>query len=442
MGRGKIAKEALLSRTHCASPPVKVRLLANHSLLLAPRGLGQALQFGCLPTTLRHAGQLWRRELRMLLAIHQFERQSAREPRAAERFLARHTFPIVEGTSVTFVWRGAADAVNLRHFIYALGSDQPLQRIAGTDLWYRVVEVPKRSRFEYKLEVVRGQNRTWIRDPLNPRLAHDPFGANSVCTGEGYEVPDWVEFDPDARAGELIETMIPSTPWGDPRPLTVYLPARFRKTRRYPLLVVHDGGDYLRFSKMKLVLDNLIHRQEVAPLVVALTHPRDRLSEYPNDEKHADFIVNNVIPWMEERYPLYATAQHRCLMGASFGGVASLSVAWRHQGVFGKLLLQSGSFAFTDIGEHTRGPAFDRVVEFVNAFRENPGRPCDKVFLSCGTYESLIYENRSMVPFLQGVGLDVRYDEARDGHNWENWRDRLRTGLSWLFPGPLWMIYE
>ena len=24
----------------------------------------------------------------------------------------------------------------------------------------------------------------------------------------------------------------------------------------------------------------------------------------------------------------------------------------------------------------------------------------------------------------------------------ENWRDRLREGLSWLFPGPLWMVYE
>ena len=34
------------------------------------------------------------------------------------------------------------------------------------------------------------------------------------------------------------------------------------------------------------------------------------------------------------------------------------------------------------------------------------------------------------------------YEEARDGHNWENWRDRLRSGLSWLFPGPLWMVYE
>ncbi|MDX1556627.1 MAG: hypothetical protein R3212_11415, partial [Xanthomonadales bacterium] len=42
----------------------------------------------------------------------------------------------------------------------------------------------------------------------------------------------------------------------------------------------------------------------------------------------------------------------------------------------------------------------------------------------------------------QGQGMDVTFEEARDAHNWENWRDRLRAGLTLLFPGPLWMIYE
>jgi enterochelin esterase family protein len=82
------------------------------------------------------------------------------------------------------------------------------------------------------------------------------------------------------------------------------------------------------------------------------------------------------------------------------------------------------------------------VVKFVNAFREAPGRPAERVFVSCGVYESLIYENRSLQPLLASTGMEVRYAEARDGHNWENWRDRLREGLSFLFPGPLWLVYE
>ncbi|HEY4181080.1 MAG TPA: hypothetical protein VGM90_29755, partial [Kofleriaceae bacterium] len=62
--------------------------------------------------------------------------------------------------------------------------------------------------------------------------------------------------------------------------------------------------------------------------------------------------------------------------------------------------------------------------------------------VSVGMYESLIYENRTLVPVLNSTGMDVRYVEARDGHNWENWRDRLRDGLSWLLPGPFLHVYE
>jgi len=68
--------------------------------------------------------------------------------------------------------------------------------------------------------------------------------------------------------------------------------------------------------------------------------------------------------------------------------------------------------------------------------------PVERIFVSCGAYESLIYENRSLVPLLQRTDMDVKFVEAKDGHNWENWRDRLRDGLSWLFPGPIGLVYE
>ena len=64
------------------------------------------------------------------------------------------------------------------------------------------------------------------------------------------------------------------------------------------------------------------------------------------------------------------------------------------------------------------------------------------MFLSCGQFESLIWFNRSLGPLLRQAGIDTRFVEAPDGHNWIAWRDRLREGLSWLFPGRLWMMYE
>ncbi|MCG8418389.1 MAG: enterochelin esterase [Proteobacteria bacterium] len=357
-------------------------------------------------------------------------------------FLRDHSFPLVEGNQVTFAFRGEADAVRLRHFIYGLPTAQPFHRVHDTDFWYFILDLPQGSRVEYKFELQRGDHVEWIRDPFNPLLARDPFGANSVCQGVGYERPSWTQPQDDVRPGTLDHLILNDTPFGDMRRVTVYLPARFRDTRLYRLLVVHDGGDYLTYAALKTVLDNLIHDFEVAPLIVALTHPGDRLVEYPDNQAHSAFLAEHLLPLMEKKYPLIQSPAARGLMGASFGAVASLAAAWRYPGTFGCLLLQSGSFAFTDIGQHSRGPAFDPVVEFVNAFRQSPGKPAERVFLSCGTYESLIYENRSIVPLLQQTGMNVRYVEARDGHNWENWRDRLRVALSWLFPGPLWMVYE
>ena len=56
--------------------------------------------------------------------------------------------------------------------------------------------------------------------------------------------------------------------------------------------------------------------------------------------------------------------------------------------------------------------------------------------------KAFLAQLRRAYPDIQAAGLDVRYEEAQDGHNWINWRDRLRSGLSWLFPGHLWMMYE
>src|SRR5262249_49136277 len=253
---------------------------------------------------------------------------------------------------------------------------------------------------------------------------------------------EWTRPDPEARPGTLEPHAFESRALAREARFDVYLPARYRPTRRYPLPVVHDGGDYLAYAGLRTVLDNLIHRGELADLVVACSPPVRGLLEYADPAPRAASAPEELVRWMAERSPLADAPEARCLMGASFGAVASFSSAVRAPGRYGRLLLQSGSFAFTDIGKSARGPAFEPVVRFVNEFRDHPTRVSDRVYVSCGQYESLIYENRSLVPLLQATGMEVRYEEAKDGHNWENWRDRMRAGMTWLFPGPVWFIYE
>ena len=208
-----------------------------------------------------------------------------------DAFIAREDFPLVDGNEVTFVYRGAADAVYLRCWVSGFDTAQPFQSLNDTDLWVSTIDLPPGSRIEYKLEVEAGGKRELILDPLNDVRAHDPFGANSVCQGAGYERPAWTFPDPEARSGSIEPLAVESSAFRESREVSVYLPARFRRNRRYPLLVVHDGHDYVRYAELKVVLDNLVHYLEIPQMIVALTQSPDRLKEYAGHDAHAAFIV-------------------------------------------------------------------------------------------------------------------------------------------------------
>src|SRR5690606_26135572 len=235
-------------------------------------------------------------------------RLKERKPDAAavDRFLARHDVPIVEGDRCTFLWRGEADEVFLVQRIVGLPERLPLRRLWGTDLWYLVLELPPGSRINYQIEVRRGDRVERGNDPLNPKVSYSPVGTSSVCFAHGYTTPDWTEPDPDARPGELTELVLPSRALRRDCRVTVYLPARLRRTAAYPLLVVHDGGDFLQYAAAKTVLDNLIHRLDVAETVVAFVDPGDRLAEYADSTAHARFLTRELVPRLEADLPLVA----------------------------------------------------------------------------------------------------------------------------------------
>lgn len=383
------------------------------------------------------------RRSRGKLAITQLRTRKDLAESDVDAFLNEHSVPLVEGAACTFLYRGQADEVHVLHRIVNQPQRVPMKRVGDTSLWYVTIELPEGSRVEYQLQVRRGDHEEQGNDPLNPVVAHSPVGSSSVCHAVGYQTPEWTQPDPEARPGELVDLSFGSRALRRQVHGRLYLPARFRTSTTYPLLVVHDGDEYVNFASMKTVLDNLIHRLDMAETIVVFSNPGDRLKEYPNHAAHARHITTELIPHVQERFPLWDRPEARALMGASFGAVAALTTAYRNPSLFGSLLLQSGSFVFTDIGDdHGGGPAFDPVVKFMNRYRARPRRVADRMFVSCGVYEPLIVPNRSMVPVFESTGATVRYVEARDGHSWENWRDRLRDGLSWVYPGPQKFVYE
>jgi enterochelin esterase family protein len=353
-----------------------------------------------------------------------------------DAFLADRDFPLAEPGILTFAWRGEADHVHLVRWIHGGADRRPFVRLAGTDLWLLRLAVEDGGRFEYKLAIGQHGREDLSVDPLNPARAGDPFGENSVARTLGYSRPAW-SLPRGAPPGGLDELRIESRAFGEVRDVLVYVPFGHDPDRAYPLVVIHDGGDFVAYADLPLVLDNLIDAGEIPAVIAALVQTRDRLGEYSGSRAHARFLVRELLPALAAEYRIAEAPRDRVLLGASLGAVASLATAYRYPGVYGGLVLKSGSFIL-DERKLARRPhaVFHRIARLMRALRRIPGRPAERAFVSTGELEGLADENRALASFLRERGVDVLFRSAWDGHHWHNWRDQLREGLMWVLrPG-------
>jgi len=357
-------------------------------------------------------------------------------PDAVGAFVLANTFPLIEPGRATFAWLGDADRVELLRWIDAGVDRVSFERVAGTRLWLGAIDVENGGRFEYKLSIAREGAEEWLLDPLNPVTAEDPFGHNSVCCTDGYERPEWSEAS-GAPVGRIETVRVASEVFGEIREERVYLSAGVSSgpgAVGCPLLVVHDGEDFVSYGSLAVSLDNLVAAGDIPPLVAALVQSGNRMDEYPRGRRHGRYIARELLPVLEARYPLSSLPAERVLLGASLGAVASLSTAFRQPGVFGGLVLASGSFILDAerLAERPH-PVFRRIARLVEAMRRAPDLPPTRAYVSTGELEGLADENRALAAFLEERGVDVRFDSAWDGHHWHAWRDRLRDALTWVF---------
>lgn len=353
-------------------------------------------------------------------------------PDAVNFFLSGLVSPLVEPGALTFLWRGEAVSLELLRWIHARVDRLVFQRLAGSDLWVLRVSVQDGGRFEYKLKVAFPGGEEWVLDPMNPHRAGDPFGENSVAMTFGYAPPEWSR-NRGAPDGLIEELKIESAVFGRTRTERIYLPDGYDTNETYPLVVIHDGGDYDEYADLTVSLDNLIDAGDIPPLIAVLIEADDRMSEYPKGRRHARYVAGELLPAVIESYSVSKKAEERILLGASLGAVASLATAFRFRGIFGGLILKSGSFVL-DPSKLSKRPhvVFHRAARLVDVVRRAPALTGTRAFISTGELEGLADDNEALADLLRNSGVDVMFKSSWDGHHWHNWRDQLRDALIWV----------
>ncbi len=349
---------------------------------------------------------------------------------AVAEFLKAHPrSPVVEDGYAHFVFSGETEDLALRGTMLPNNNPVGMEPVEGTDFYYRSVEVEPGERYEYQFMKDFGER---IPDPRNPDQVPSSGGPpNSQFTTAGYEFPGHTAAPADGPRGRIEEVAFESKTLGT-RELKVYLPPGYDDgTARYPVLLVHDGLNWLEKGLMANTLDNLIGKT-VQPVVVAFLKPRDQWwleAGGTGTDQHLEMVVGELLPHLAEKYRLTDAPSSHATMGHRGYGLASAYVALKHPDLFGKVAIQSPQIGlgYEDAVRELLGTdAASKVTVYLD-WNKNEVRDLDAGF-------DLYEESRRFAQTLEAHNIAYVGGEMKDSFGWAGWRSRTDRILATLFP--------
>jgi enterochelin esterase-like enzyme len=344
-------------------------------------------------------------------------------------FVAEHPVsPLVGADRAIIYYTGPATSVVLRGDMLGERS-QPLQRLGQTSFWFYDARYEPDARLDYHL-LVDGED---IGDPRNPRQVPSGYGPRAELRMPQHSDPElWrsrsgVASGAVRRITDLRSELYPST-----RTVWIYTPAGYDTRQRYPSVYFHDGGDYLAFASALTIFDNLIASGALPPCIAVFINPSDehgRVADYDLNRDYCRFIVEELLPWVDQRYATYRSPDRRAIVGASFGGLISLFAAYLRPDIFGLVGSQSG-FAGrqnSTIIQMYEQPAPLAVDLIIGTYETEVGAPRLEPLEA-----DFLRSNRQLRAALAARGYRHRYAEYPEGHSWGLWRARLGDMLTFL----------
>lgn len=285
-------------------------------------------------------------------------------------------------------------------------------------------ELPDDVYFEYAFGDASGK---LLPDPSAAERAMTIwYGEVSAVRGPEYRQAELADPPADLVLGTTDRLRVESRAMGgQTRRVSVYTPTD-APDEPLPLVVVQDGVAAYRTGKVHQVAQALLDRGNVKPARFVFLEPVDRLTEYAFDDTYQDFMHDELVPHLRERYAL---ADEVVWLGFSLGGLASARAALRATARGEErhtVVAFSGAFKGVQEDPDPYRAARSWLAETI----EDAGTPLPLAwYLEVGTLEWLLDVNRRVAAALDERGTSVELRERSAGHNWTNWRNGLEDAL-------------
>lgn len=245
-------------------------------------------------------------------------------------------------------------------------------------------------------------------------------------------------FDKETKGiehGVINEMTFNSKTVGKERSISVYLPPKYDKKVKYPVLyLLHGiGGDHKEWllGEPLNIMDNLIAQQKAKPMIIVMPNGRACKDDSANDsfspEKVKGFevfeteLVNELIPFIESNFNVYTDREHRAIAGLSMGGGQSLNFGLGNMNLFAYV----GGFSSAP---NTKMPE-QLIPDVAKMKAENK-----LLWMVCGSEDGLMFNSSRLKAFCEKNDIPCTLIEyPGEGHNWVVWKYGLYNYAQLIF---------
>lgn len=296
----------------------------------------------------------------------------------------------------------------------------------GEDGWWYAIVSGIDSGFHYHEYFVDGTRA------LNP---YAPYGYGCGRVINYFELPDKYSnfyLYQEVPHGTVRMDYYLSSVTGRIRNCWVYTPPGYEDgTQRYPVLYLqHGSGEsetgWLWQGKINHIADNLIANGGCKPMIIVMNDgyafPVGCTDPELAHNAITPVLVEDCIPFIDNKYRTLADRHHRAMAGLSMGGAQAQRTVFAHPELFANL------------GVLSMWCMFDESTQTRLQNPEQFNRDFDLLFYSSGEQEDPLCEgNHETLAELRKQGIRSVYYTTPGYHDWTVWRWSARELLTQLF---------
>jgi enterochelin esterase-like enzyme len=260
--------------------------------------------------------------------------------------------------------------------------------------------------------------------------------ANIVITAL-YDSPSGLgNKNPDAPTGKLEHITYYSTTTGVDRNCYIYTPPGYSTDQTYNVLYLLHGiggteSEWVDGASVDVIMDNLYYEEKVQPMIIVMPNGRAAKDDSVPENVYSfssvlafnnfeNDLMKDLIPFIEENYPVYTDKEHRAIAGLSMGGGQSLNIG------MGDLDM------FSYVGAFSAAPN-TRTARQLLPDPKIANEKLKVLWLSCGLSDNILYVTDDIHQYLTEKDVEHIFYTLKGGHDWVVWQNGLYNFAQLIF---------